>query len=227
MGSRLIKQHYRILLFLFFFCCVSTTGFPHGINYEMEAAPTDQVLGFYLKLGFLHILPWGLDHILFIICLCLLNSNLRTIIWQATAFTAAHSITLALSVQNIITLPAEVVEPIIAMSIFFLAVENLLITTLKPWRIIVVFMFGLMHGLGFASVLNEIGLPRNKFITAIVGFNLGVELGQLVIIALMFSLLLYPLGKKPWHRKFIVYPLSILIAIIAAYWTMDRIIELT
>ena len=223
MGATITKQHCRIILLLFFFCFLAKTGFPHGINYEMEAAPTDQVFGFYLKHGFLHILPLGLDHILFIVCICLLNNRLKTIIWQATAFTVAHSITLALSMQNIITLPTEVIEPIIALSIFFLAVENLLITTLKHWRIIVVFIFGLIHGLGFASVLNEIGLPRNKFITSIVGFNFGVELGQLFIILLVFGLLIYPFGKKPWYRKYIVYPISILIALIAVYWTIERI----
>jgi hypothetical protein len=146
------------------------------------------------------------------------------VLWQATAFTVAHSITLALSMQNIIVLPAEIVEPIIALSIFFVAVENLLLDKLKPWRIILVFLFGLIHGIGFASVLSEIGLPRDKFLTSILSFNGGVELGQITVIAIVFALIILPLGKKPWYRKRIVYPVSILIALIAAYWTVERML---
>ena len=85
----------------------------------------------------------------------------------STAFTAAHSITLALSMKGIVNLPAKIVEPVIALSVLFIAIENILLSELKPWRILVVFLFGLIHGLGFASVLNEIGLPRNKFFTSI------------------------------------------------------------
>ncbi|RYD72802.1 MAG: HupE/UreJ family protein, partial [Sphingobacteriales bacterium] len=89
----------------------------HTINYVLEKAPTHNVIWFYLKLGFLHIIPEGFDHILFVIGLCLLSTNIKTIFWQATAFTVAHSITLALSMKNIIVAPSAVVEPIIALSI--------------------------------------------------------------------------------------------------------------
>jgi hypothetical protein len=84
-------------------------------------------------------------------------------------------------------------------------------------------LFGLIHGLGFASALNEIGLPRNRFITSILSFNVGVELGQITVIAVIFSLLIIPLRKKTWYKKAIVYPLSILIALIAGYWTIQRL----
>jgi len=110
------------------------------------------------------------------------------------------------------------------LSIFFVAVENLLLDKLKPWRIILVFLFGLIHGIGFASVLSEIGLPRDKFLTSILSFNIGVELGQIAVIAIVFGLIIFPLGKKPWYRKRIVYPVSILIALIAAYWTVERML---
>src|ERR1700712_651304 len=153
--------------------------FAHTINYALEKAPLDHVIWYYLKLGVTHIIPAGSDHILFVIGLCLLSSKLKTILWQATAFTVAHSITLALSMKNIIVAPSAVVEPIIALSILFIAIENLLLTELEPWRILVVFMFGLIHGMGFASALNEIGLPRNKFVLSILSFNVGVELGQI------------------------------------------------
>jgi hypothetical protein len=100
----------------------------------------------------------------------------------------------------------------------------MLFNELKPWRVAVVFLFGLVHGMGFASSLNEIGLPRNKFLTSILSFNVGVEAGQVIVIALMFALLIIPFGKKPWFKKWVVLPLSAIIALIAAYWTVERVI---
>ena len=146
----------------------------HTINYALEKAPTENVIWFYLKLGYTHILPEGFDHILFVVGLCLLSNKIKVILWQATAFTVAHSITLAMSMKSLIVAPSAVVEPIIALSILFVAIENMLLSELKPWRILLVFMFGLIHGMGFASSLNEIGLPRNKFLVSILSFNAGV-----------------------------------------------------
>ncbi|RTL59386.1 MAG: HupE/UreJ family protein [Sphingobacteriales bacterium] len=200
--------------------------FAHTINYRLEKAPTHEAVWFYLKMGISHIIPLGLDHILFVVGLCLLSPKVKILMWQATAFTVAHSITLALSMKNIIVMPPAVVEPIIALSIVFVAVENLLLTQLKPWRIAIVFMFGLIHGMGFASALNEVGLPRNKFFTSIFSFNAGVELGQITVITLVALLIFLPFAKQVWYRKFVVYPLSILIALIAAYWAVERIMEL-
>ena len=194
----------------------------HTINYVLEKAPTEDVIWFYLKLGFTHIIPEGFDHILFVTGLCLLSNKIKVILWQATAFTVAHSITLALSMKNVIVAPSSIVEPIIALSILFVAVENLLLSELKPWRIVLVFLFGLIHGLGFASSLNEIGLPRNKFITSIISFNVGVEIGQIAVITAVFVLLVIPFGKSPNYRKRIVFPLSVIIALIALYWTIER-----
>ncbi len=202
---------------------VSSVVFGHTINYALEKAPTGNVIWYYLKLGYRHIVPEGFDHILFVVSLCLLSNKIKVIIWQATAFTVAHSISLAMSMKNIIVAPAEVVEPIIALSIVFVAMENLLLKELKPWRIVIVFMFGLIHGLGFASSLNEIGLPRNKFATSILSFNLGVELGQITIILLMFAFIVSRFGNETWYRKRVVYPLSIVIALIAAFWTVQRV----
>jgi hypothetical protein len=194
----------------------------HAINYVLEKATGSDVVWFYLKLGIQHIIPLGADHILFVTSLCLLSTHIRTILWQATAFTVAHSVTLALSMKGILVAPGAIVEPIIALSIMFVAIENMLLSELKPWRIAVVFLFGLIHGMGFASALNEIGLPRNKFYTSILSFNAGVEIGQVIIIACAFMLVIIPFGKRIWYRKFIVYPSSILIASIAAYWVIRR-----
>ena len=197
--------------------------FAHTVNYQLERAPAHEVISFYFKLGIRHIIPDGLDHILFVVGLCLLSTRFKAILWQATAFTVAHTITLALSMKNIIVAPPAIVEPIIALSIMFVAVENMLFSELKPWRIAVVFLFGLVHGMGFASSLNEIGLPRNKFLTSILSFNIGVEAGQVIVIALMFALLILPFGKKPWFKKWVALPLSAVIALIAAYWTIERL----
>ncbi len=221
MGKHKYK-FWQISLLLFVFINTTSPLFAHTINYALEKAPTHDVIWYYLKLGFTHIIPEGFDHILFVAGLCLLSNKIKVILWQATAFTVAHSITLALSMKSIIVAPSAVVEPIIALSILFVAIENLLLTELKPWRIILVFMFGLIHGMGFASSLNEIGLPRNKFFTSILSFNLGVELGQITVILAMFLLLVVPFGKRTDYRKKIVFPLSILIALIALYWTVER-----
>jgi hypothetical protein len=205
-------------------CLFVTDLSAHVINYALEKVPTADVVSFYLQLGVKHIIPDGVDHTLFIAGLCLINTKWKSILWQATAFTIAHSITLALSMKNIISLPGDVVEPVIALTIAFVAVENILLAELKPWRVIVVFSFGLIHGLGFASALNEAGLPRNQFYTSVIAFNTGVELGQIVIIGGIFLFLIVPFGKRKWYRKLIVYPVSALIALIALYWTVERMI---
>jgi hypothetical protein len=195
----------------------------HTVNYSLEKAPTEAVLLYYLKLGYHHIIPAGMDHILFVSALCLLSNKVKTILWQATAFTVAHSVTLALSMKNIIVVPSAITEPIIALSICFVAIENILFSELKAWRILIVFMFGLIHGMGFANALNEIGLPPGKFYTSIVAFNGGVELGQITIIAILFSSIVALWGNKVWYRQRIVYPLSAIIFIVAGYWTIARV----
>jgi len=220
MGSILNK---RKLTLTFSFLLIVLSLSAHTINYQMEKAPTDQVFLYYLGLGYKHILPEGFDHILFVIGLCLLNARLSTIIWQATAFTVAHSITLFLSMKNVFALPSNIVEPIIALSILFVAIENIILNELKPWRILIVFLFGLIHGLGFASSLNEIGLPRNSFLLSIFSFNVGVELGQLTIILAFYLLAIRSFGKKHWYKKYITYPLSGLIILISAYWFIERL----
>ena len=205
------------------FLLFATNIYAHTINYALEKAPAGNVFWYYLKLGYMHILPNGFDHILFVTGLCLLNNKISTILWQATAFTVAHSITLALSMKNIIVAPSAVVEPVIALSILFVAVENLLIAKLSTWRILLVFMFGLIHGMGFASSLNEIGLPRDKFFLSIFSFNVGVELGQMTIILLVFGVVIFPFHSIKNYKRIIVYPLSVIIALIASYWTIERI----
>jgi hydrogenase/urease accessory protein HupE len=177
----------------------------------------------YLWLGYTHILPKGLDHILFVIGIFLLSPRLKPMLLQVTAFTIAHSITLGLSIYGIVSLPPRIVEPLIALSIAYVAIENIITRELKPWRLALVFMFGLLHGLGFAGVLRDLGLPRGEFVTALVTFNLGVEGGQLTIIALA-ALATMPFAKRPWYRERVVIPVSLAIAAIGIYWTIARVI---
>lgn len=147
----------------------------------------------YIPVGFDHILPKGLDHILFVLGLFFLSTRFTPLLWQVTAFTAAHTVTLAMAVLGIVSVPASIVEPLIAASIVYVAVENMVSDHLSRWRPFVIFGFGLLHGLGFASVLGEFGLPEGQIVPALIGFNIGVELGQLTVIALAFVLVWYAL----------------------------------
>lgn len=177
--------------------------------------------GRYFALGFEHIAPKGLDHILFVLGLFLLNTRLRPLFWQVTAFTIAHSATLALSMFGAVDLPSRLVETLIAASIAYVAAENVVTSELKPWRPALVFGFGLLHGLGFAGVLTELGLPRDEFLPALIAFNLGVEAGQLAVIAVAY-VLVARFRHSPNYRRAIVVPASAAIAAVGLYWAFER-----
>lgn len=207
---------------------LASTAIPvwaHTINYNLEQQNSGSVFLEYLGLGFKHILPLGLDHILFILCVFFLNTNIRSIIKQASMFTVAHTITLGLSMYGFITPPGNIVEPLIALSIVFLALENLFSKKVHPWRLVMVFLFGLVHGMGFAGALSDLGLPSNAFAAALISFNVGVELGQLSIILLMYFLVSRPFATYPWYRPRLVVPLTLCIALVAGYWTVERILQ--
>lgn len=222
MRKEISHQQYLpfFLLLIFLFCSSSLSAHTTGVDLS-KLSRTD-VAWIYLKLGFLHIIPLGFDHILFILCVFLLNPKLKVIIWQATAFTVAHSITLGLAMYGLISPPAHIVEPVIALSIFFVAVENTLTDQLKPSRVIIVFIFGLIHGMGFASALTGLGLPEKEFATALVTFNVGVELGQLAVIFTAWFLIGMWFHQKPYYKKWVVTPISLCIAAVAIYWTVQR-----
>ncbi|PRY85179.1 HupE/UreJ family protein [Donghicola tyrosinivorans] len=188
-------------------------------GYSLGAAETFLT---YIPVGFDHILPKGLDHILFVLGLFFLSTQLKPLLWQISAFTLAHTVTLALGALGLVAVPGAIVEPLIAASITFVAVENILTRGLSPWRPVVVFVFGLLHGLGFASVLGEFGLPQSQFVPALIGFNVGVEIGQLTVIALAFLAVGFWFGDKPWYRKAISVPASLVIGAIGAYWFVER-----
>ena len=176
----------------------------------------------YIPVGFDHILPKGLDHILFVLGLFFLSTRLRPLIWQVSAFTLAHTVTLALGALGWVNVPGEIDEPLIAASIVYVAIENIFTSGLNPWRPVVIFGFGLLHGLGFASVLGDFGLPEGQFIPALIGFNIGVELGQLAVIAIAFALVFWAI-KQDWYRSRIAVPASCVIALVGAYWFVERV----
>ena len=176
----------------------------------------------YFTLGFTHILPNGFDHVLFVVGIFLLTSRWKSIVAQVSTFTVAHSITLALTMYGVVSLPAKVVEPMIALSIAYVAIENLVVSELKPWRLALVFSFGLLHGMGFAGVLRDLGLPRPAFLTALLTFNMGVEAGQLSVIAIAFAVCAYWQRDRLTYRRFIVQPASLAIAILGLVWTVQR-----
>jgi hypothetical protein len=153
----------------------------------------------YFGIGVEHILT-GFDHVLFIIALILPGGSLWSLAAMVTAFTVAHSITLALSVLGIATLPSQIVEPVIALSIAYVAFENLALKRAPSRRWAVSFLFGLVHGFGFAGALAEVGLPAGGLAAALIGFNLGVEAGQLLIVAILLPILIW-LQRFPWEKR--------------------------
>jgi hypothetical protein len=175
----------------------------------------------FLALGVTHILPLGLDHVLFVAGLTLLSPRLRPLLAQVTAFTLAHTLTLALSSYGVVSLPSRLVEPLIALSIVYVGVENAVSPRLRPSRLALVFAFGLLHGLGFAGVLAEMGLPERHHLLALLAFNVGVELGQLAVIALVAAALALR-GLRGGDRRALVRPASLVIAAVGLFWTVER-----
>ncbi len=200
------------------------TSDPFPIGAPLKPRSTLEIFGNYIVIGFTHIVPLGLDHILFVLGIFLLSVHWRPLLYQVTAFTIAHTITLGLSLYGLISLSPGIVEPLIAISIVYVGVENLLTPRLKPWRVFVVFGFGLLHGMGFAGVLREIGLPDGERLNALIAFNVGVEFGQLTVITLAFLAVGLRFRNRPWYRRRAVMPCSLAIALVGAYWAVERIV---
>ena len=176
----------------------------------------------YIPVGFSHILPKGLDHILFVLGLLFLTPKVYPLLIQVSIFTLAHTITLAISSLKIIDISSAIIEPLIAASIIYVAIENFFNSSLTKYRSIIIFFFGLLHGLGFASVLSSFGLPGTNFIWALVGFNVGVEIGQLTIILAFYTIFIYWIKTKNYYRKYISIPGSLIIALFGTFWLLER-----
>lgn len=183
----------------------------------------------YIPVGFDHIVPKGLDHILFVLGLFFLAARFRPLLLQVSLFTLAHTITLALAAlghtdfiddftQGTLGIAfIDIVEPLIALSIAYVAIENIFMKGISPWRPYVIFIFGLLHGLGFASVLAEFGLPEETFVAALIGFNVGVEVGQLTVIAVMLLCIWQALridrGANEVGQGYAVYGVLLVVAL--------------
>lgn len=188
--------------------------------------------GLYVEVGVRHILPAGLDHILFVLALFLSSTRLMALVVQISTFTVAHTATLGLAAAGVISPPAAIVEPLIAASIAFVAVENLFLRDMPRWRPTVVFVFGLVHGMGFAGFFGELGLPPEQFWSGLIGFNVGVEIGQLSVVAVAFlaafafrrsaaaTLANDAVGAR--YRRWIVVPVSLAIGAVGLFWAVER-----
>lgn len=196
---------------------------PFPIEGLMAKSAWYSVLYTYLEAGFLHILPWGADHVLFVLGLLLMSRSLRPLLWQVTMFTLAHSITLSLSTMGLFSLPAALVEPLIALSIAFIAIENMFQQEVKRSRLGIIFGFGLLHGLGFAAMLAEFGLPENSFLLALFGFNLGVEAGQVCVLLITWLGVVIWLRDWSGYRRIVIIPASMIIAFTGLLWFWQRL----
>ncbi|MEK7632033.1 MAG: HupE/UreJ family protein [Patescibacteria group bacterium] len=202
---------------------------------ETTATPSAQapesfwtVVQRFIGLGLKHILL-GYDHILFLLTVILVVRKIRHMVLLVTAFTLAHSMTLILAGLQIVTLSARLVEPLIALSIALMAGWNIMLTRGGKKQVLrerwaLTFGFGLLHGLGFAGALQDVGLPQTYFVPALVTFNVGVEIGQLLILGLLVPVLLHLRKHQPhWDRRTIIGT-SAIIALLALYWTIRRVL---
>lgn len=180
----------------------------------------------YVSLGFTHVLPYGFDHLLFILSIFFLNSNWKSLVIQCSIFTLAHSLSLGLAATGILAPNSNYIEPLIALSILFTSLENIIHSKVNPYRLLILFAFGLIHGMGFANALKEIGIPEEKFLSSLLSFNIGVELGQIVVLLLAYILISKWFAHKTWYKERIVYPICSIIGCVALYWTIERIYEM-
>ncbi len=188
-------------------------------------SPLDTAIVF-ADVGIDHILPGGLDHILFVLALFLASQTMRNLIIQISAFTVAHTVTLGLAASGVVDPPAHIVEPLIALSIAFVAIENIYFNDMTRWRPLIVFGFGLFHGMGFAGFVREIGLSTEQFWSSLIGFNIGVEIGQLSVVAVA-AILSIPIVRLLKHTRFnyrqvVVIPASAIIALTGMWWAVTR-----
>ena len=178
----------------------------------------------YVVSGLYHIIPIGFDHILFIIGLFLVSNQLRSLIFQVSLFTFAHTITLGLASFEIISISSSVVEPIIAASIIYIGLENYFMRERNNYRNILIFVFGLLHGLGFAGVLTSLELTSEGILIPLLAFNIGVELGQILVLIFCFVGFGYWFADKIWYYSRVVRPISVILVLTGLFWLIERTI---
>lgn len=175
----------------------------------------------FLGLGVEHIIG-GIDHLLFLAALLALATGLWQMVKIVTAFTVAHSVTLSLAALGVVDVPSSIIEPLIAASIVWVAVENLLAPAGIGRRWLIAGAFGLIHGLGFASALTELNVSRETLLRALVGFNIGVELGQLAFVAVFLPLFIW--ASRPGRLPRLPQVLSVVVALVGAVWLVERLL---
>jgi len=195
---------------------------PERVYYTGTTQGALAVMRTFIPSGIHHILI-GPDHILFLIGLLLLGGTWQQLVKIVTAFTVGHSITLSLSALNLVTPPATVIEPAIALSIVFVGADNLVRGSGRDLRAWVALTFGLVHGFGFANVLREFGLPNEALGWSLFSFNLGVEIGQLAIVLLVASLLTLIRRRSEWLGRRVAYAGSVVVIAAGAYWFVERV----
>ena len=229
MGGLLIRQHgdnSNASYVEFLPMGGQSRGFALGEIYKLSLF---DIVQRYIHSGIIHIVPHGLDHILFVIGLLAFSRSGHHLLLQISLFTVAHTLTLAGASLGLITLSPALVEPLIALSIAYIGVENLLRSSpqITPQFTLmrggVVFAFGLLHGLGFASVLADFGLPDTAFLASLISFNIGVELGQLIVVIPLFVLFRYILAEPKYYKIIFQVPVSVLIALTGIYWALERV----
>jgi len=200
-------------------------GKPSGSIEIGESQPRSdfESLRDFSVIGFDHVIPLGLDHILFIIGMALVFISWKKTIILVTSFTLAHTITLGMSMYKLIDIPGSIIEPLIAFSIAYVAIENLLTKPNFIRKVVVVFFFGLVHGMGFASMLKEFDMDKSSFIYSLIGFNIGVEVAQVIIISLVGVSLFIVKYMGGNGRNIITIPASILVAIFGIWMGIDRL----
>ena len=200
-------------------------GVSTGFALSTEIVPTIwEVVIKYIHSGIIHIVPAGLDHILFVIGLLAYGLSGRHLVFQVSLFTAAHTLTLGMASVGLIVVSGDIVEPLIALSIAWIGIENIRRKSdrFHPSRAVVVFAFGLLHGLGFASVLSDFGLPAGAFVLGLLSFNVGVEIGQLIIVVPIFLILKAMKPRKDSFRRRFQWPVSAIISGIGLFWVAER-----
>ncbi len=178
----------------------------------------------FVSIGFDHVIPLGWDHILFIVGMALSSLLWKRLLLLVTTFTLAHTFTLGLATYGLVDVPARIVEPLIAFSIAYVAIENLIKQSSSRRQNIIVFIFGLIHGLGFASMLKTFEMPAQHFFVTLLGFNVGVEIAQIAIVLFVVSIVLGAKALKLNYHQLLVTPISIVIALIGVWWGIERII---
>jgi hypothetical protein len=189
----------------------------------IEAQPGDWLSLFVSEVGrgFIHVIPRGWDHILFVLGVFLMTRKWKPLLLQVSAFTVAHTLTLWLAAAGIVSIPGEIVEPLIAASIVAIALENIIHKRYTHWRLLIVFAFGLIHGLGFAGAMSLRLDSTSSLVVGLLGINVGVELGQLAVIAVAL-LATFRITDTSTYRKYVVIPGSILIAVAGIWWVIER-----